>query len=518
MILENLVPRPRSISYPDGLPFRFTPARPCILGAEAEVRDALETLRQGLAPHLNQGLEISESSCGNIAIKHDKDTAREGYRIRIEAEGIHIASSTVQGARNGAATLLQILRLSCSDSLNFSEAHLPACHVEDAPRFPWRGMHLDVARTFFPPTQVKRFIDLLAIHRFNVLHWHLTDDQGWRVESRRFPRLTEVGSQRNESPRAGDRNAGDGKPCGGFYTQDEISNIVQYATLRGIDILPEINFPGHSAASLAAYPELGNTDIADYRPEVLTRWGIHPWVLGPKPTTFSFIENLYEEVAGLFPFSHFHIGGDEVLDGQWKHSPSAQDYIRTHGLGNEEGLFRHFVHFSAKVLRQLGKRCVGWDEIVENEPPPDAVATVWRNWEIAQKALAAGCQVIMAPKTHAYFDYYQADPSGEPEAIGGHLPLEQVATFNPIPPETPPEQTHMILGGQGQLWSEYLRDWSQVEYMALPRMCALAEILWSGPIDDPAALRKSLGPHLEVLGKSGFRYRPLSPEPIAAAS
>lgn len=510
-LLKNLIPRPRSIKFLGGSPFRFALERACVIGAKENVQAALETLREGLAPRLILPLETAHSTCGDIVIEHreEKNLPRESYRIRIEAEGIRITSPTNEGAKNGVGTLLQILRLYGMECANMVEVELPACVLEDWPRYSWRGMHLDVARTFFPPANIKRFLDLMAVHRFNVLHWHLTDDQGWRIESRRYPRLTEVGAWRRESPRRENRNAGDGTACGGFYTREEIAELVQYAAVRGIEIMPEINFPGHSGAAIAAYPELGCSDIANYRPEVLTRWGVHPWVLAPKAATFSFIEGVIEEVAEQFPFSFFHIGGDEAVDEQWRNSAQAQAFIRAHGLGNEEGLFRHFVHFSAKVLRGLGKRCVGWDEIAEHDAPADAVVTVWRNWEAAENALGSGRQIIMAPKTHTYFDYYQAEAAGEPEAIGGNLPLEKVAAFDPMPPGIRPDQSHLILGAQGQMWSEYLRDWSQVEYMALPRMCALAEILWHGRIADQADFGRRLASHLTTLGKEGYRFRPI---------
>jgi hexosaminidase len=388
---------------------------------------------------------------------------------------------------------------------------VPAVLVEDSPRFRWRGMHLDVARHFMPREFVLRYIDLLALHRMNSFHWHLTEDQGWRIEIRKYPRLTEVGAWRTETlvgrmtsdPAA---RVYDGTRHGGSYTQEEIREVVEYARRRFINVVPEIEMPGHSQAAIAAYPELGNT--GDTLP-VWTHWGVTPNILNVEESTIRFMQDVLTEVLELFPGPFIHIGGDEAPKTQWEQSPRAQARMRELGLANEEELQSWFIRRMDAFLVERGRRLVGWDEILEGGLAPNATVMSWRGTSGGLAAARAGHDVVMAPTSHTYFDYYQSrDRESEPLAIGGFLPLDTVYAFEPIPAELEPRFHHHILGAQGQVWTEYMKTPSHVEYMAFPRVAALAEVVWT-PKErrDVADFRERLATHLRRLDALGVNYR-----------
>ena len=438
--------------------------------------------------------------------------SREAYRLEITGSHILLEGADGAGLFYAGKTLRQMLppRLSASvqdQELENASVVLSPIAIEDTPRFRWRGMHLDVGRYLYDIKDIKRLLDAMAYYKFNVFHWHLTEDQGWRIEIKKYPRLTEVGAYRKSTPVRGDRTKDDGVRYGGYYTQDQIREVVQYAADRFIDVMPEIELPGHSTAAIAAYPQLGNPEFVEGI-EVGYRWGVHPNTLNPQPETLAFYEDVFDEVLELFPFEFIHIGGDEAPKTQWQESAAAQARMRELGLANEEELQAWFVAHFEQYLAARGRRLVGWDEIHEGGLPAGATMMVWRGLEHGVEAARNGHDIIMAPTTHTYFDYYQGEPAEEPEAIAGFLPLEKVYSFEPIPEELTELEAQHVLGAQGQLWTEYMPDFAQVEYMAFPRLLALSEVLWTPKAD--RRWPRFLGcvtEQLEHLEARGIRYR-----------
>ncbi len=433
----------------------------------------------------------------SIRLTPDSASAPESYRLVVAQQGAILSAPTPGGLFHGLQTLRQLLPPELERgvrSLNgwgrgvapMTESApppptrwvIPAVEIEDAPRFRYRGILLDVARWFYPPEFIEKVIDLLALYKLNILHLHLTDDQGWRLEIKKYPRLTQVGAWRKETivGQNFDPYVGDGTPHGGFYTQEQMRELVAYAAARHVTIIPEIEMPGHARAALAAYPELSCTGGPF---EVSTRWGVHEDIFCPREQTFAFLEDVLSEVMQLFPSQYIHIGGDEVPKQQWKDSPVAQDVIRRQGLGNEEGLQGYFVRRIEGFLRAHSRRLIGWDETLEGGLAPEATVMSWRGVEGGIEAARQGHDVIMTPANRTYFDYYQGDPAAEPLAIGGLLPLDSVYAFEPVPGELTPGEAAHVLGGQGNVWTEYIPTPARAEYMILPRMLALAEVLWS---------------------------------------
>jgi hexosaminidase len=368
-------------------------------------------------------------------------------------------------------------------------------------------MHLDVGRHFFDKEFVKRYIDLIALHKMNTFHIHLTDDQGWRIEIKKYPRLTEIGSKRKESPMIGNRKKGDGTPYRGFFTQDDIREIVEYARKRYITVVPELEMPGHSLGALAAYPELSCTGGPH---EVMTRWGVFEDVYcAGNDKVFEFMEDVLTEVIELFPGEYIHIGGDECPKARWEKCPKCQARIKKEGLKDEHELQSYFVKRIEKFLNSKGRRLIGWDEILEGGLAPNASVMSWRGTEGGIAAARSGHDVVMSPTTHCYFDYYQSkNRKQEPEAIGGFLPLDIVYSFEPVPAELAPEQRKHVIGAQGNVWTEYIHTPSDVEYMALPRMCALAEVVWTpAELKDWDDFRDRLDRFAERLDAMGVNYR-----------
>jgi hexosaminidase len=387
--------------------------------------------------------------------------------------------------------------------------------IEDAPRFPWRGAHLDAGRHFMPTGFVKKFIDLLALHKMNTFHWHLTDDQGWRIEIKKYPKLTTVGAWRTESVigrQQAQRDPAqwkfDGEPHGGYYTQDDVREVVAYAKARHITIVPEIEMPGHAVAAIAAYPELGVTGESI---PVATHWGIYDDILNADPATIGFMQDVLTEVMDLFPGPYIHIGGDEAAKAKWKASSRIQARIKELGAGDENGLQSWFIRQMDDFLTARGRRLIGWDEILEGGLAANATVMSWRGTKGGIAAAQAGHDVVMAPNSHTYFDYYQSrDTAAEPIAIGGFLPLETVYSYEPVPAEIDAEHAKHVLGAQGQLWTEYMRDPRRVEYMAFPRMSALSEVVWTPAAGkDYADFRARLETHLKRLKALDVNYRPL---------
>ena len=391
----------------------------------------------------------------------------EYYHLTVSAKEIILEAFTPAGIFRGIQSLLQLIHVTDARTC---EAIIPEVEIKDYASFFWRGMHLDVSRHFFPKEFIKKYIDLIAMYKMNIFHWHLTDDQGWRIEIKKYPRLSEIGAWRTEE---------DGRRYGGYYTQDDIREIVAYAQARYVTIIPEIDMPGHSLAALAAYPEYSCTGGPF---EVASTWGIFDDVFCPgKEETFTFLEGILDEVIGLFSCPYIHIGGDECPKTRWRNHDLCKERIKLNDLKDEDHLQGFFVDRISSYALSRGVRVVGWDEIMEGDISSETIVMAWRGMEYGLKAINEGHAVIMTPTSHCYFDYYQAR-EGEPKAIGGYLPLDKVYEFNPIPGNIQPEKVNMVLGGQGNVWTEYMPGSNHVEYMLLPRMCAMAEALWS-PID-----------------------------------
>ena len=429
-----------------------------------------------------------EVPASGIRFVTDESLPAEGYELNVDGEGIEVRASQFPGFLYALQSLEQLLPAAVYGTEPAPDAawEVPCVKIADAPRFAYRGMHLDVARHFFSVDEVKRYIDVMAIHKLNTLHWHLTDDQGWRIEIKRYPELTAVGSIRKATVVRKEWGTYDGTPYGGFYTQDEIRDVVKYAADRGVTVIPEIDLPGHMLAALTAYPELGCTG-GPY--EVWGRWGVADDVLCPgREKTFEFLEGVLTEVMELFPSEYIHIGGDECPKVRWEKCPRCQAKIRQLGLKDDgEHTAEHYLQSYVtdrigKFLAQHGRRIIGWDEILEGRAPSDAVVMSWRGSEGGIAAAKLGHDVIMTPNSHFYFDYYQSlDTDAEPFGIGGYIPMEQVYSYDPAFPELTPEQHKHILGVQANLWTEYVLSDEHLEYMLLPRLAALSEVQWCLP-------------------------------------
>ena len=429
-----------------------------------------------------------EVPASGIRFVTDESLPAEGYELNVDGEGIEVRASQFPGFLYALQSLEQLLPAAVYGTEPAPDAawEVPCVKIADAPRFAYRGMHLDVARHFFSVDEVKRYIDVMAIHKLNTLHWHLTDDQGWRIEIKRYPELTAVGSIRKATVVRKEWGTYDGTPYGGFYTQDEIRDVVKYAADRGVTVIPEIDLPGHMLAALTAYPELGCTG-GPY--EVWGRWGVADDVLCPgREKTFEFLEGVLTEVMELFPSEYIHIGGDECPKVRWEKCPRCQEKIRQLGLKDDgEHTAEHYLQSYVtdrigKFLAQHGRRIIGWDEILEGRAPSDAVVMSWRGSEGGIAAAKLGHDVIMTPNSHFYFDYYQSlDTDAEPFGIGGYIPMEQVYSYDPAFPELTPEQQKHILGVQANLWTEYVLSDEHLEYMLLPRLAALSEVQWCLP-------------------------------------
>jgi hexosaminidase len=404
-------------------------------------------------------------------------TNEEGYKLKIQENNILIVSKNSKGAFYAVQSLLQLLPIK---SNNLAIA-IPCLELRDEPQFKYRGMHLDVGRHFFSINFIKKYIDLIARLKMNTFHWHLTEDQGWRMEIKKYPKLQEIAAYRNETL-VGHYNDQphqfDGEKYGGFYTQEQIKEVVAYAQTRQVTIIPEIEMPGHSQAAIAAYPVLGCTGE---QLEVATKWGVFEEVYCPKESTFKFLEDVIDEVVALFPGKYIHIGGDEAPKTNWKKCAHCQKLIKEKKLKNEHGLQSYFITRMEKYINSKGKQIIGWDEILEGGLAPNATVMSWRGTSGAIQAAKKGHDVILTPSSHCYFDHYQSDNENEPLAIGGFLPLEKVYHFNPIPEELTKDESRYVQGAQGNVWTEYMQTEKQLEYMAFPRVVALSEVVWSSP-------------------------------------
>lgn len=404
----------------------------------------------------------------------------EAYILDVNTEEITIKASSPKGVFYAVQSLIQLLPPEfIKDGFKSEGINIQTLKIEDNPVFSYRGMHLDVSRHMYPVEFIKKYIDALAMLKMNTFHWHLTDDQGWRIEIKKYPKLQEVAAYRKETligHYSNQPHQFDGKKYGGYYTQEEVKDIVAYAQKRFITVIPEIEMPGHSQAAIAAYPELG---CSGDKVDVATKWGVFEDIYCPKEETFKFLENVLDEVVALFPSEYIHIGGDEAPKTQWKNSSESQALIKSEGLKDEHELQNYFITRMEKYLNSKGKQIIGWDEILEGGLAPNATVMSWRGTNGAVEAAKSGHNVVMTPTSHCYFDYYQSDNDDEPTAIGGYLPLEKVYGFNPIPEELNSDEAKYILGAQGNIWTEYMPTTEQVEYMAFPRILAMSEVIWT---------------------------------------
>lgn len=454
----------------------------------------------------------------------DDPASTEAYRLQVSLQRIEITGASPAGVFYGVQTLRQLLPPDIFRRARVAGVRweVPCVEIEDAPRFAWRGAHMDVSRHFMPREFVLKFLDLMALHKLNVFHWHLVDGTGWRIEIRKYPQLTEDASQSDFSsmqPAEATRSAS--QSPGGYYTQEDIREVVAYAKERFITVVPEIEMPGHSHAVIKALPQYGNVEqirAAGGEPAGLDGWGMD--VYNVDDQTIAFLKDVLDEVLELFPGRFIHIGGDEVSKEPWRRNPRAQERMKALGLKNEEELQSWFIRQFDDFLTARGRRLIGWDEILEGGLASNATVMSWRGTAGGIAAAKAGHDVVMTPTSHTYFDYYQArPPKQEPRAFGGYLPLKTVYTFEPVPAELTESEARHVLGAQFQLWSEFIPHPKHMEYMAYPRGCALSEVVWSPPgqrgFED---FLRRLRTHLKRLDALDVNYRSLDRpdhEPVA---
>lgn len=509
--IVSIIPRPVKVEIENGN-FRFTAHTKILVGGKNE-----EMLRLGnlISEDINQStgwkLKVlsytKKTASRNFVLLHIKKDflPDEGYSLKVDRNKIIITASDGAGIFYAAQSLFQLL----PDEFDKSNAAVPCVNIEDYPRFNWRGVHLDVCRHFFPVEFIKKYIDILAMYKMNTFHWHLTEDQGWRIEIKKYPKLTQIGAWRKET-------MGDGKPYGGFYTQDQIKEIVTYAKQRYITVVPEIEMPGHATAALATYPELSCTGglaaakaQAEVRPfDVATTWGVFDDVYcAGNEKVFQFLEDVLNEVMNLFPSKYIHIGGDEVPKTRWHNCPKCQARIKAEGLKDESELQSYFIQRIEKFLNSKGRKIIGWDEILEGGLAQNAAVMSWRGIDGGIAAAKAKHYAVMTPVDYCYFDHYQA-LNGEPVAIGGFTPLEKVYSYEPVPDSLQPDEVKYIMGAQANMWTEYVGTTDHVEYMLLPRLCALSEVVWSPKYSrNYKDFSERMKKHYEILTKKKINFR-----------
>ncbi|MDN5685549.1 MAG: beta-N-acetylhexosaminidase [Brachybacterium sp.] len=452
----------------------------------------------------SEGVWETSAPWDGLSVGLAEELPRTEYALSISPQGASLTAGSEAALADGRNTFAQIV--------TGAGGAIPCVTISDYPKHAWRGMHLDVSRHFRTVAEVETLIDAMALHRLNVLHLHLTDDQGWRVEIKGYPKLTEIGAWREQTlvGHMGEDDQSwefDGTAHGGSYTQDELRSLVEYARRRGIMIVPEIDLPGHMQAAIAAYPNLGN--FPEQQVGVREVWGISDHVLGVSDEVFDFLRDVLTQIAGIFPAPYVHIGGDECPRVEWERSPEARTRMNEWGLTRISEIQGRFTQFAADVLAEAGKRIIAWDEVLDSHLPDDTVIMNWRHGNGLKTATSRGFQTIIANNEHTYFDHYQADPTQEPLAIGGLTTVKDVYTATFSPHKLTDEQRSLLIGVQGQLWSEYTPTAAQVEYMAFPRMCALAERAWGSPEQSWDEFEERLRGHLPRLDAFGIRYRPL---------
>lgn len=514
-----IIPKPVAMQVGEGS-FAITPQTAIV--APKQEQALAERMSDWLKPALGYELPVQTRRTQRFIQLSINPTltnlGTEGYRLLATPNDIRIEATTDAGLFYGFQTLRQLLPADIyRKSPTRTDWQIPCVSIEDYPRFPWRGSHIDVARHFMPKEFIEKYIDLLAIHKLNVLHIHLTDDAGWRIEIKKYPKLTEVGSPHDygdaKTVTTGGEEHLDSVPHGGYYTQDDLREIVSYAADRFITVVPEIEMPGHSQAAIAAYPELGNMPIQSGTP-----WGSFGSELNVEDSTVRFEEDVLDEVMAIFPSQFIHIGGDEVDKTAWHNSSAAQAKMKALGLKSEEDLQSWFIQQIDAYLTSKGRRLLGWDEILEGGLAPGATVMSWRGIDGGIAAAKAGHDVVMAPGDWTYFDHYQSRfREQEPFAGGGYLPLATVYSYEPVPSALSPDEAKHVLGAQAQLWSEHIPQSKQMEYMAFPRLCALSEVVWS-----PKEARNyddfltRLQTHLGRLDVLDVNYRKLSSDSQSA--
>ena len=485
--IPALIPLPQSLARHEGV-FRLQPKTPILVDPAS--RDTGQYLAERLRQAAGYKFKLAVSSRsrtpkGAIALTTSNANpalGAEGYELTVAPDSVIIRAATQAGLFYGVQTLLQLLppEVFAARPVPGRAWVIPCLQIEDQPRFKWRGVMLDVSRHFFTKAEVKQLLDTVALLKINTFHWHLTDDQGWRIEIKKYPRLTAVGAWRKEAgfgldPKASTAYGPDGR-YGGYYTQADIREIVAYAGARHITIVPEIEMPGHSSAALAAFPEL-SCNGGPYTPNA--EGGVFAGVYcAGKDETFAFLQDVLTEVMGLFPGKYIHIGGDEVPKDNWQKCPRCQARLKEEGLKNEHELQSYFIRRIEKFINAQGRNLIGWSEIREGGLAQNAAVMDWIGGAV--EAASAGHDVIMSPTGYCYFDYYQStNRATDPQAIGGYLPLSKVYSLEPIPAKLDPQYQFHILGAQGNLWTEYVPNFKQAQYMIFPRLCALAEVTWS---------------------------------------
>lgn len=508
----NIIPRPQQVNVSNDAPFTLSAKTVISLGTNSQ---NMKRNANMLASYIEQATGIrpavGKSKNGTaIVLTIDKTIANaEGYKLDADAKQIRIAGASAAGVFYGIQTLRKSLPLVNGKA---SKVSIPAVHIADAPRFAYRGTHLDVSRHFVTADSVRQFIDMLALHNINRFHWHLTDDQGWRIEIKKYPLLTQIGSKRAQTVIGHNSGKYDGKPYSGFYTQKQIRDIVKYAADRYITIVPEIDLPGHMQAALAAYPDMGCTG-GPY--EVWQKWGVSDNVLcAGNDKTLTFIDNVLKEITQLFPSKYIHVGGDECPKTQWQKCPKCQARIKAlnleakDGHSAEERLQSYIITHASNYLKSLGRNTIGWDEILEGGLAEGATVMSWRGESGGIAAAKQHHDVVMTPNSYLYFDYYQSlDKANEPLAIGGYLPLETVYSYEPMPKELTADEARHIIGVQANIWTEYMPTFKQMQYMALPRLAALSEVQWSQPaLKDYTSFTNRLTEFTHLYDRLGYNY------------
>lgn len=469
----NITPKPQSLTINEGT-FSLNNSTSFVVADHAELKSVAGFFATKIKNTTGYDLKINKEEQDrnfiSLSLNPDLDLNDEGYTLKSTSTQIVIEGKTARGVFYGLNTLMQLLpaEIESQTQVDYASWELPAVTISDEPRFSWRGFHLDVCRHFISLEQVKKHIDMLSVFKINKFHWHLTEDQGWRIEIKKYPKLTSIGATRTEA---------DGSTHSGFYTQEEIKEVVAYAAERYIDVVPEIEMPGHALAALSAYPNLSCNE-GTYTPRII--WGVETDVFcAGKEEVFAFLEDVIEEIVPLFPYQYYHMGGDESPKERWKTCNRCQARIKNEGLHDEHELQSYFMNRMEGVLKQHGKKLVGWDEILEGGISDTANVMSWRGEEGGIAAANAGNDVIMAPGAWMYMDKYEGDYKIDPVTIGGLLPLEKVYSYEPIPADIDPSKAHHVLGAQTAMWSEYIYEESLSEYRMYPRVIALAELTWT---------------------------------------
>ena len=498
----NILPQPAQVSIGNqNSRFIFTPQTTIVYNFnDYSTKRAIEELQEIALEVFGKKIKTATKVSGdnNIILKKNYSLAEEEYVLEITPENIIINARSAAGTFYAVQTLKQIIPVQVYETpIDLQKLPLPLLKISDKPHFAYRGFMLDCSRHFWSVETIKELLDILALHKMNRFHWHLTEDQGWRIEIKKYPLLTEIGSLREQTTTG--RNVGmDGIPYGGYYTQKEIKEIVKYAQDRFITIIPEIEIPGHSLGALSAYPWLGcRGEEGNYK--TWSNWGVSPQIAcAGKESTFKFWEDVLSEVAELFPGEYIHIGGDEAPRDEWKVCPKCQQRIKDEGLHNEAELQSYVTNRVEKFLNSKGKKLIGWDEILEGGVSQSATIMAWRGADRGIEAAKKGNYAIMTPSSHCYFDYYQTtDRADEHQGIGGYVPLRKAYSFNPYDQLSPEEQKY-IMGVQCNLWTEYIPTEMQLQYQILPRLGAIAEIGWTNPSPEKKDVEEFIGRSKEL--------------------